>query len=107
MNGAHGYQQNGNMPNAAPYGNGAAYGGASVHVGGGVPNRSVYQQSQSVMASAGASGAAYKKRLSNFLGDDDAASESEAEQLSKEDMLKLQKDKKKVAKANNNIKKKM
>jgi len=92
-----------NPQNAAPYG--GAYGSPSVHVGGGVPGGSAYQQSQSVMNTPGESGAAYKKRLSNFLGEDESSDESD--NMSKEDMLKLAKDKKKVAKANFNFKKKM
>lgn len=106
MSGTHNsvYQQNMNPQNAAPYG--GAYGGPSVHVGGGIPAGSAYQQSQSVMNSTAETGSAYKKRLSNFLGED-ADSDSEADKMSKEDMLKQAKDKKKVAKANFNFKKKM
>jgi hypothetical protein len=56
------------------------------------------------MLSSKSSGSAFKKRLSNFLDDDDAAGET-GESMSKEDMLKQAKDRKKVAKANLNLKK--
>ena len=93
------YQQN---MNAAPYNQ--AYTGHSVH-GGAAPVRSAYQQQQSsLMLSSKSSGSAFKKRLSNFLDDDDAAGET-GESMSKEDMLKQAKDRKKVAKANLNLKK--
>ncbi|MBQ1519295.1 MAG: hypothetical protein IIZ53_05500 [Ruminococcus sp.] len=98
------YQQN--PQNAAPYG-GTVYGGTSTHIGGGVPVGSAYQASQSVINKPGESSTAFKKRLSNFLGEDDLSSDGEGNQMSKEDMLKLAKDKKKVAKANFNFKKKM
>ena len=71
-----------------------------------MPGGSAYQHSQSVMNTPGESGAAYKKRLSNFLGEDDSSID-ESDNMTKEDMLKLAKDKKKVAKANLNFKKKM
>ena len=97
-------QQNMNPQNAAPYRGG--YPNPSVHVGSNVPSMSAYQ-SQSVMNNAGGSSAAFKKRLSNFLGEEEDGTDQEGERLSKEDMLKMQKDKKKVAKASNNMKKKM
>ncbi|MBQ1519287.1 MAG: hypothetical protein IIZ53_05460, partial [Ruminococcus sp.] len=83
------------------------YGGTSTHIGGGVPVGSAYQASQSVINKPGESSTAFKKRLSNFLGEDNLSSDGEGNQMSKEDMLKLAKDKKKVAKANFNFKKKM
>ena len=97
-------QQNMNPQNAAPYRGG--YPNPSVHVGSNVPSMSAYQ-SQSIMNNAGGSSAAFKKRLSNFLGEEEDGTDQEGERLSKEDMLKMQKDKKKVAKASNNMKKKM
>lgn len=94
------YQQN---MNAAPYNQ--AYGGHSVH-GGAAPVRSAYQQQQSsLMLSSKSSGSAFKKRLSNFLEDEDDATNDNGEGMSKEDMLKQAKDRKKVAKANLNLKK--
>ena len=104
--------QNGGV-NAAPYTQG--YGGShSVHVGGAAPLRSNYQQS-SVMLSK-TSGGAFKKRLNSFLDDDSdvdaetaeiaanaataGATDLEDGPMSKNDMLKQAKDKKKIAKAN-------
>ena len=106
MGGGHNsaYQQS---MNAAPYNQ--AYAGHSVH-GSAAPIRSNYQQQQSsLMLSSKSSGNAFKKRLSNFMGDDDddASSDVANEGMSKEDMLKQAKDRKKVAKANFNFKKKM
>ena len=43
----------------------------------------------------------------HILGEEEDGTDQEGERLSKEDMLKMQKDKKKVAKASNNMKKKM
>jgi hypothetical protein len=99
------YQQQG--MNAAPYRQG--YSGPSVHGGG---MRSVYQQPQSVsvtLTQKPSGESAFKKRLSNFLDDDDADATGAAggDGMSKEDMLKQAKDRKKVAKANLNFKKKM
>ena len=99
------YQQQG--MNAAPYRQG--YSGPSVHGGG---MRSVYQQPQSVsvtLTQKPSGESAFKKRLSNFLDDDDADTTGAAggDGMSKEDMLKQAKDRKKVAKANLNFKKKM
>ena len=95
------YQQN---MNAAPYRQG--YTGHSVHGGG------VYQQQQSVsvtLTSKPTGESAFKKRLNSFLGDDDSSSAAAdgGDEMSKEDMLKQAKDRKKVAKANLNFKKKM
>jgi len=90
------YQQN---MNAAPYRQGY---GQSVHGG------SMYQQPQSVsvtLTSKPGGENAFKKRLNNFLGDDDDIETTD--NMSKEDMLKQAKDRKKVAKANLNFKKKM
>ena len=96
--------------NAAPYRQG--YSGPSVH--GGAPMRTgVYQQSQSVsvtLTSKPGGESAFKKRLSNFLDTDDAdvtsTGDSSADAgMSKEDMLKQAKDRKKIAKANLNLKK--
>ena len=70
------------------------------------------------------SGGAFKKRLSNFLDDEDTPMDAETAEIaanaatagetsledgpmSKNDMLKQAKDKKKIAKANLNMKKKM
>ena len=98
--------------NAAPYRQG--YSGPSVHGGG---MRSVYQQPQSqsvsvTLTSKSNGESAFKKRLSNFLDDDDAETTGATgaaggDEMSKEDMLKQAKDRKKVAKANLNFKKKM
>ena len=59
---------------------------------------------------SGESGSAFKKRLSNFLDDDDAPipgvdDAGNGENLSKAEMLKQAKERKKVAKANNSLKK--
>lgn len=103
--------------NGNPYNQGFA--GHSVHVGGAAPMRSVYQnsmQQSSVMLSK-SSGGAFKKRLSSFLDDDDAGIDAETAEIaanaatagetsledgpmSKNDMLKQAKDRKKIAKAN-------
>ena len=95
-----------NPQNAAPYNGG--YHGGSVHVGSGVPNASIYQQSVSVsaMQNAGNVGAsAFQKRLSNFFGDEEETmKDAEEEGISKDEMLKHAKDKKKVAKASQKLK---
>jgi hypothetical protein len=72
----------------------------------------VYQQSQSVsvtLTSKPGGESAFKKRLSNFLdSDDDVSSSADSSAdagMSKEDMLKQAKDRKKIAKANLNLKK--
>ena len=114
-----GYPQQGGFPqgmNAAPYRQG--YTGQSVH--GGNMRTSTYQQSQSVsvtLTSKPGGESAFKKRLNSFLGDDDAGSTPSAPTaapsadipgdagMSKEDMLKQAKDRKKIAKANLNLKK--
>ena len=96
------YQQN---MNAAPYTQGGYHTSHSVH-GGIAPAGGNYQQS-SLMLSSKSSGNAFKKRLNNFLDDDDSEGGEAAEGMSKEDMLKQAKDRKKVAKANFNFKKKM
>ena len=114
-----GYPQQGGFPqgmNAAPYRQG--YTGQSVH--GGNMRTSTYQQSQSVsvtLTSKPGGESAFKKRLNSFLGDDDADSTPSAPTaapsadipgdagMSKEDMLKQAKDRKKIAKANLNLKK--
>ena len=94
--------------NAAPYRQG--YAGPSVHGG---AMRSGYQQPQSVsvtLTSKPDGESAFKKRLNNFLGEDDDtdnAVNGAGDGMSKEDMLKQAKDRKKVAKANLNFKKKM
>jgi hypothetical protein len=98
--------------NAAPYRQG--YTGPSVH-GASSTMRSLYQQPQqsvSVTLTSKSNGEnAFKKRLNSFLDDDDDTStggESGAgDGMSKEDMLKQAKDRKKVAKANLNFKKKL
>ena len=106
-----GYPQQGGFPqgmNAAPYRQG--YAGPSVH-GSSVVRNGMYQQSQSVsvtLTSKPGGESAFKKRLNNFLGDDDDSSGSELSGdagMSKEDMLKQAKDRKKIAKANLNLKK--
>ena len=105
-------QQQGGFPqgmNAAPYRQG--YTGHSVH--GGAPMRNgVYQQSQSVsvtLTSKPGGESAFKKRLNSFLDTDDADMANGADSadagMSKEDMLKQAKDRKKIAKANLNLKK--
>ena len=89
------YQQN---MNAAPYRQG--YTGHSLHGG------NVYQQPQSVsvtLTSKPTGESAFKKRLNNFLGDDIETETGDS--MSKEDMLKQAKDRKKIAKANLNLKK--
>jgi hypothetical protein len=106
-----------NNMNAAPYRQGG-YGSHSVHsvhVGGAAPLRSNYQQS-SVMLSK-SSGGAFKKRLNSFLDDEDGTVDAETAEIaanaatagetsledgpmSKNDMLKQAKDRKKIAKAN-------
>ena len=107
-----GYPQQGGFPqgmNAAPYRQG--YTGHSVH--GGAPMRNgVYQQSQSVsvtLTSKPGGESAFKKRLNSFLDTDDADMANGADSadagMSKEDMLKQAKDRKKIAKANLNLKK--
>jgi hypothetical protein len=96
--------------NAAPYRQG--YNGPSIH-GGSTTMRSMYQQPQqsvSVTLTSKPGGEnAYQKRLNSFFDDDDdsSASEAEGDSMSKEDMLKQAKDRKKVAKANLNFKKKL
>ena len=109
-------QQQGGFPqgmNAAPYRQG--YTGQSVH--GGNMRTSTYQQSQSVsvtLTSKPGGESAFKKRLNSFLGDDEGGSNSDFSAssdnsgdagMSKEDMLKQAKDRKKIAKANLNLKK--
>ncbi|WP_455529491.1 proline-rich domain-containing protein [Ruminococcus sp.] len=107
-----GYPQQGGVPqgmNAAPYRQG--YTGHSVH--GGAPMRNgVYQTSQSVsvtLTSKPGGESAFKKRLNSFLDTDDADMANGADSadagMSKEDMLKQAKDRKKIAKANLNLKK--
>ena len=112
-----GYPQQGGFPqggmNAAPYRQG--YTGQSVH--GGNMRTNTYQQSQSVsvtLTSKPGGESAFKKRLNSFLGDDEggsysassASSENSGDAgMSKEDMLKQAKDRKKIAKANLNLKK--
>ena len=89
--------------NAAPYRQG--YTGHSLH-GGSMYQQQQPQQSVSVTLTSKPSGeSAFKKRLNNFLGDDDDVETTD--NMSKEDMLKQAKDRKKVAKANLNFKKKM
>lgn len=109
------YPQQGGYPQAAPFGGGAGHN--SVYQPNGFPqaapygaggHSSVYQhssvygsnadQARSVMLSNG-DGAAFRKRLSSFLDDDDNGAGS-GENLSKEEMLKQAKQRKKVAKAN-------
>ena len=95
------YQQGMNPQNAAPYK--AAYGGTSVHVGSGVRNPSMYQQSASIstMQTAGDGSSAFQKRFNNFFDDDEPEmKDAENEGISKEEMQKLAKDRKKIAKAN-------
>ena len=109
-----------NPQNAAPYRQ--LYDGHSTHIGGAAPVHSAYQGTSSVIM-PGASGGAFKNRLKKFLGEDavDTPTPTEAETsaapgnfiqgeaqeeaLSRSEMLKLAKDKKKVAKANINMKK--
>lgn len=69
----------------------------------------MYQQQQSVsvtLTSKPTGESAFKKRLNSFLGEDDSPADG-GDEMSKEDMLKQAKDRKKVAKANLNFKKKM
>lgn len=121
-----GYPQQGGFPQQNPYGGGMqnsmyqqgmnaapyrqGYAGPSVHGG---AMRSGYQQPQSVsvtLTSKPDGESAFKKRLNNFLGEDDDtdnAVNGAGDGMSKEDMLKQAKDRKKVAKANLNFKKKM
>ena len=116
-----GYPQQGGFPQSNPYGGGMSnsmyqqgmnaapyrqgYNGPSVH--GGAAGSFQQQGSVSVTLTAKPGGEnAFKKRLSSFLDDDDT-SNNEGEGMSKEDMLKQAKDRKKVAKANLNFKKKM
>ena len=109
-----GYPQQGGFPqgmNAAPYRQG--YTGHSVHGGAAPIRNSVYQQSQSVsvtLTSKPGGESAFKKRLNSFLDTDDddmstGADSSADAGMSKEDMLKQAKDRKKIAKANLNLKK--
>lgn len=91
-------QQGGGFPQATPYGVGgqsSIYQGSAMHGGA--------NQARSVMLSNG-DGGAFKKRLSSFLDDDDAIPEGES--LSKAEMLKQAKERKKVAKANEKFKNK-
>ena len=110
---AYGAQQSGylNPQQAAPYPQQQAVTSQPLH--GGAPQQSFYQQSammsQSLGAAAGASGGAYKRRLNSFLDDDAAAAADAAEAaetgLSKEEMLRAAKERKKVAKNNFGFKK--
>ena len=104
----------GTFLHSAPYRQG--YTGPSVH-GGSATMRSLYQQqpqqSVSVTLTSKPNGEnAFRKRLNSFLDDDDDTStgggdSSTGDSMSKEDMLKQAKDRKKVAKANLNFKKKL
>ncbi|MBR1864535.1 MAG: hypothetical protein IJ806_10655 [Ruminococcus sp.] len=104
-----GYPQQGGYPQAAPYGQGVGTG--SVHVG----PPAGYQQSRQVsqMVSQNiAGGASFKRRLSAFVDDDDDAAEEKSDSgansgMSKEDMMKEIKEKKKNAKLDSSFKKKM
>ena len=101
------YSANMNPQNAAPYNGG--YRGGSIHVGSGVPNSSIYQQqsvSVSAMQSAGNLGtSAFQKRLNNFFGeDDDSMKDAEVEGISKDEMHKQVKDRKKAVKASQKLK---
>ena len=99
-------QQQGGFPQATPYGaggHGSVYQRNSVMLGGNAG------QTSSVMLS-NEGGGAFKKRLSNFLEDDDGpipGVDDAGETMSKADMLKQAKERKKVAKANVGFKKKM
>ena len=112
-----GYPQQGGFPqgmNAAPYRQ--SYTGQSVH-GNPAMRSGTYQQNQSVsvtLTSKPGGESAFKKRLNSFLGDDDSADTASSSAsdtsggdsgMSKEDMLKQAKDRKKIAKANLNLKK--
>lgn len=57
-------------------------------------------QARSVMLSSNGGGGAFKKRLNNFLDDEADGLGGSSENLSKEEMLKQAKERKKVAKAN-------
>ena len=89
-----GYPQQGGFPQATPYGTGG--------------HSSMYQsnyganadQARSVMLSSNGGGGAFKKRLNNFLDDEADGLGGSSENLSKEEMLKQAKERKKVAKAN-------
>ena len=99
-------QQQGGFPQATPYGaggHGSVYQRNSVMLGGNAG------QTSSVMLS-NEGGGAFKKRLSNFLEDDDGpipGVDDAGESMSKADMLKQAKERKKVAKANVGFKKKL
>ena len=100
-----GFPQQGGM-NAAPYRQ--AYNGQSLHTTSATRN-SLYQQNNSVSAALTAKPdgeSAFKKRLNSFFDDDTPSDNSVDESgMSKEDMLKQAKDRKKIAKANLNLKK--
>ena len=100
-----GYIQQGGFPQASPYGAGGhssvyQHGGSAAMPAGGNPD------ARSVMLSNNSEGGAFKKRLSNFLGDDDDTGYGAGESLSKAEMLKQAKERKKVAKANEKFKNK-
>ena len=115
-----GYPQQGGFPQANPY-NSGTHGSVYQHGGfpqqGGFPqatpygtggHSSMYQsnyganadQARSVMLSSNGGGGAFKKRLNNFLDDEADGLGGSSENLSKEEMLKQAKERKKVAKAN-------
>ena len=100
-----GYIQQGGFPQASPYGAGGhssvyQHGGSAAIPAGGNPD------ARSMMLSNNSEGGAFKKRLSNFLGDDDDTGSGAGESLSKAEMLKQAKERKKVAKANEKFKNK-
>ena len=100
-----GYIQQGGFPQASPYGAGGhssvyQHGGSAAMPVGGNPD------ARSMMLSNNSEGGAFKKRLSSFLGDDDDTGSGAGESLSKAEMLKQAKERKKVAKANEKFKNK-
>ena len=97
-----GYLQQGGFPQATPYGTG---GHSSVYQHSTMMPSGNLNQTHSVMLSNG-EGGAFKKRLSSFLGEEDAAGVDPGESLSKAEMLKQAKERKKVAKANEKYKNK-
>ena len=105
------YQQQG-FPQANPYNQGT-HGSAYMQTSRSVPINSV--SAGSVILTSGSAGGAFKKRLSTYLDDDGApaptgaegiAGESASNEMSIDDLKKQQKDRKKVAKAQQKLNKK-
>jgi hypothetical protein len=104
------YQQQG-FPQANPYNQGT-HGSAYMQTSRSVPINSV--SAGSVVLTSGSAGGAFKKRLSTYLDDDGApaptgaegiAGESASSEMSLDDLKKQAKDRKKVAKAQQKLKK--